>query len=308
MIQMKQAAGVLFCLLAAPCFGQQGAPAWEFRDAAEQTYVMNQSSRVVLSPGTDSESEVSFSRTLDFSWRVAAVNRGAATVAVEVRRARLNAVGPSGAAVEFDTDSDEKGEGYAAQLEPVLRALCGAELSARVSAAGAISKQQMPQSLAEAIDAAPGGDLIEGFSTAAGLENLFSLGWPSTEKEKVSAGQFGTFVVEMKHSSETDGDGVTRFNTRGQVVLLAGDASEGVVLKSREPRVSGRLVLDGSTGLVRSSERTVEVVLEATGNSRTQPVRVEHRVEFEAVDYPGEDSSAGGSSLEGVSTAGSVGG
>ena len=287
---------VLTALLAAPCLGQDGVPAWAFQDAAEQTYVMAQTSRVVISPGADEESEVSFSRTLDFVWRVDEVDGDGAMVSVEVRRARLNAVGPTGAAVEFDTDSEEQGEGYAAQLEPVLRALCGKVLSARVSSSGEVSRQQMPRSLAEAIDAAPGGDLVEGFSTAAGLENLFSLGWPSSEKEKVKAGQFGTFVVEMKHSAEPADDGATEIATRGQVVLLPGEGSEGVTLKSRDPMVSGRLVVDASTGLVRSSERTVEVLIEATKRGVTQPVRVEHRVEFEAVDYPGEDSSAGGSS------------
>ena len=169
---------MVFLLLAAStgtCWAQNPA-VWRLTAGDDRSYEMTQRMHLVFRPGTDAENEITLERTIDFNWLVEEADETSAKVVVAVRRIRLSVSGLGGLDLTLDTNNAERAEGYAALLEPLMRALCEHPIAVRISSSGEITERVMPESLAQAFGAAPGNNLFKGFQAAAGLENLFLLG------------------------------------------------------------------------------------------------------------------------------------
>jgi hypothetical protein len=87
---------------------------------------------------------------------------------------RMTVETPGAPAVEFDSQSQEEPQGFAAMVAPMVRELVKANFVVTMTPRGEIKDVKIPEEAVKAIAAAPGAQLMGDMATAEGLENMIS--------------------------------------------------------------------------------------------------------------------------------------
>ena len=288
--------GLVFLLLilgGAGASRAQDPAVWRLTAGDDRSYEMTQRMHLVFRPGTDAKSEITLKRTIDFNWLVEEADETSAKVIVAVRRVRLSVSGLGGLDLTLDTDNAERAEGYAALLEPLMRALCEHPIAVRISSSGEITERVMPEPLAQAFGSTLGNDLFKGFQAAAGLENLFLLGRPKLKGESATgpwstekpyqAGVLGAFAVQMDYTLADPLDGLTRISGTGTAKVVRAAEADAPAVEFGPNEVTGEVLLAPDTGRVQSSHEHGNGLLDVVQQGIRTQVRYEHTVTIKQV-------------------------
>ena len=110
--------------------------AWKFTPGDVQTYRLTQSSQLSGGAADTYKQLASVEQVLDLTWKVLEVNdSGDANISLEVTAFSLLAKGPGGQEVQYDSESTEEPQGYAAMLAPIGKRLAESPLQFRMNSA-----------------------------------------------------------------------------------------------------------------------------------------------------------------------------
>ena len=153
--------------------------AWKFVPGSSHEIRLTQTAR--LTSGSDAlpTTLADIEQQIDYVWSVLEVNpEGTATISLRVTSFSLNARGPGGQEVAYDSTSTEDPQGYSAMLVPIGLRLGEDEVRLTITAAGAVNLEELPTDLAEAVKSVPGGKLFAEDGGAASFRALIRMGAP----------------------------------------------------------------------------------------------------------------------------------
>ncbi len=153
---------------------------WKFTPGDVQNYRVTQTARLSAGPDETMKQFAAVKQELDLIWKVVEVKDydGSATISLQVSAFSFLATGPDGQEVRYDSDSSEELTGYAAMLMPIGKRLAEAEVQLTMTARGEVSDVKLPDDLAEAVKAVPGGKKFAQDGGLKSFEALARLGAP----------------------------------------------------------------------------------------------------------------------------------
>ncbi len=138
---------------------------WKLEKGHKSRFVMAQEMQMTMVV-RENPILITSSSTMEADWEVTEVDdQGVATMTQTVDRIRMKLQGAQGVMMEYDSESDEKPEGMAAMMIPMLEAMVGKPCATKLDAQGNVLEMELPQGLAESVTQIPG---------RAGLGDMFS--------------------------------------------------------------------------------------------------------------------------------------
>jgi hypothetical protein len=260
------------CILAALSVALFAAPAraaepltWKFQVGEGNHYRMTQKMTMDIQIGEGASETQEITNVIDMSWIADEVNDdGSARLTQSIDRMRMM-IEPKGRdKVEFDSQSTDEPQGFAAMIAPLFRELSRAKFKLTMSPRGKVSDIEVPESLVKALAAAPGAAAMGDLATAKGLEDTMSrmsLEMP----EKLEAGETWTSTSEMnnpalgkqtikvtyKYVGPREKDGVTFevFEPTLEIAFAGGAATATI----EEQKSSGEVLFNRTAGRLEST-------------------------------------------------------
>jgi len=150
---------------------------WKFTAGDQHYYQMIQEMQMSMDLGPTGNTETSFKQTMDMVWKVESLNEdGSAKVTQHFNRIRMDINAPGQDPVQFDTQSEDAPQGYAAMLAPMMTALTTDKFTMTMAPNGEISNVEIPKAFTEAISRGPGAAMMGGFATEEGLKKMAKQG------------------------------------------------------------------------------------------------------------------------------------
>jgi hypothetical protein len=281
------------------CLGQSIPLAWKFTAGEKLSYELNQEIKVSAVAADTTRAIAAVNQRLGFSWEVTNVKSPqVAEIALQVTNLDLEASGPDGVPVRFESGSSEEPIGFAAMLVPLGKRLAEATITFEIDHRGQVTRLTIPPSIVEAVESSPGG---KKFGTAAGAtswDTLARLGAPLSlpatdlavgksweEKRELDFPELGVvralFVYTLEGSRAGGKRQLASIGQRMSLQLGAGEDAKSIA--PGEETSSGEILFDTAAG--RPLSATLEYQLEfQTRKESDEKMRLEQRVEFRGLD------------------------
>lgn len=285
---------IVIAVLATHAIIAQGVTlAWRFAPGDVQTYRMTQASRLNSGSDKNQKQVASVEQVLDLIWKVLEVDdSGGAKISLEVTSFSLAAQGPGGQEVQYDSQSTDEPQGYAAMLAPIGKRLAESPLIFTLNSRGDVTDVQLPESLADVVKSIPGGKKFAQDGGLTSIESLARLGAPlSLPKGEVAAGQ--KWSVERNVELPVIGTNNISFEYKiaepvsEQEVTIEQQMSIAV---AGEPKVTslanqtskGTVVFDVESGRPETSTLGFRVEISLPGDPES-PLLLEQNTEFRRI-------------------------
>jgi hypothetical protein len=149
------------------------APTWRFEKGLKSRFRMTQSMQMTMTMPGGAQSSSTVTNVIDMSWVVDEVkDDGSAVITQKMDRMRMTVAAPDAEEVQFDSQSQEEPQGFAAMIAPMIRELTKASFVVTMTPLGEIKDVEIPEEAVKAIAAAPGAQLMGDMATADGLKNM----------------------------------------------------------------------------------------------------------------------------------------
>lgn len=254
------------CLAAATARAAEPA-VWKFTKDAKNRYRLTQDMAMTMNLGPGGEVATNTTNVMDMSWVVKEVkDDGSAVVQQKIERIRMTMKAPGGAVAEFDTESTDEPQGFAAMIAPLFREMTRSEFTVTMSPRGAISDVEVPEALTRALAASPGAQALGELATAEGLKKMVS-GVAFELPETLEPGKEWTTTAEMSNPvlgtqtikttyrydgpKEADGAHLESFTPKLEVSFAGSDA---VTVKVTEQTSSGEMLFNRDAGRLQSTQ------------------------------------------------------
>ncbi len=261
-------------------------PVWKFTPGAANRFRLTQDMAMTMNLGVGGDVTTNTKNIMDMSWTVAEVrDDGSAIIKQKINRIRMSMQAPGGAAaVEFDTQSTDEPQGFAAMIAPLLREMARAEFTVTMTPRGKITNVEVPDSLVQALAAAPGAALMGDMATAEGFKKIAS-GVAFELPESLEPGDEWTATTEMtnpvlgkqtvtmtyRYVGPKDVDGVTleAFTPSLEISFAGTPAAQAQVT---EQQSSGEMLFNRNAGRIESSQldHTMKLDLTVAGQKIAQ--------------------------------------
>jgi hypothetical protein len=251
---------------------------WKFSKGEKLHYVVTQktSSTAVVA---GQKIETLMTQDIVTTWDVQDVDSsGSAVMDQTIDRIVFAMTGPTGE-IKIDTKKDEAGEGPAASVAPLFKALAGNPCRLKMSARGEVSDVSIPAKLVDALKnagpAAANNPLFteEGFKrmlTQASLvlpEGAVAKGQTWKVAKSIPMPMIGTMVMDNVYTYEGPSDPADRISV---AVKLDIQPKEGVPfeIKVTKQDSKGTFRFDRKAGVLRGSELTQNMEMRITANGQ----------------------------------------
>jgi hypothetical protein len=170
---------------------------WKFRVGEKSEMVMTQEMRMKMQV-KEKAIEATTTTIMDLALTTTAVDpQGAATIEQTIERARMKMGGIAGLGMDYDSASDKKPEGLAANVAPAFEAITGKPFIVTVNSLGKAVEVKLPEGLKESVSKMPGGAQLSGMFSEEGVKNMTQM---ATLPEKpVSPGDTWGRKTKMKN-------------------------------------------------------------------------------------------------------------
>jgi hypothetical protein len=265
------------------------APTWKFEPGLKNRYRMTQTMKMSMSLPGGGQSNPTVTSIIDMSWVVDKVDdEGAAVLKQKMDRIRMTVESAGAQPMEFDSQSVDEPEGFAAMVAPMAAELTKTEFVVTMTRRGKIIDVQIPEAAVKAIAAAPGAQLMGDMASEEGLKTMImrsafempetlEAGTEWTNTSELNNPIFGKQTIETTYRyigpKESDGVRFEVFEPKLVIEFAGGPAtasitkqeSSGEILFNRD---AGRLELTGLqhnvTMAITSGGATVNQTLEQT--------------------------------------------
>lgn len=286
----------LFCPLALAAISCLAVPlathaaeplVWKFKVGAGNRYRMTQKMEMTMNLGAGGAEGQEMTNVIDLSWVVDKVNDdGSAQLTQTVDRMHMT-VAPKGRdKIEFDTDSTDEPQGFAAMLAPLFRAMTRAKFTLTMSPRGKISEVKVPEELIAALAASPGGAVMGDMATAKGMEEMMSrmsfelpetleVGKTSTISAEMANPVLGKQTIKMIYKyvgpREVDGAAMEVFEPTLDIAFDGGPATA----KISDQKSSGEVLFNRTAGRLESTaiDHSMSLALSIGGMATNQTLK-----------------------------------
>ncbi len=161
---------------------------WKHKEGQKSRLIMTQEMQMKMTM-QENPVLVTSTSTMEVDWEITEVDdQGVASMTQTVDRIRMKLQGVQGVMMEYDSESDEKPEGMAAMMVPMLEAIVGKPYVTKLDSQGNVLEMTLPQGLAESVTQIPGG---------ASMGSMFS------EESMKSMSELATFPEEAVNPGDT---------------------------------------------------------------------------------------------------------
>jgi hypothetical protein len=249
---------------------------WKFAKDAKNRYRLTQDMDMTMNLGPGGKVTTNTSQVMDLSWTVAEVqDDGDAVLKQRIDRIRMTMQVPGGATAEFDSQSTDEPQGFAAMVAPLLKEMTRAEFTLTMSPRGKITDVEVPEALIRTLAAAPGGQALGELTTAEGFKKMVS-GVSFELPETLEPGAEQTTTAEMTNPvlgkqtikttyrytgpKEVDGVACEAFAPSIDISFAGTDAAQAEVT---EQTSEGEMLFNREAGRLQSSQldQSMEIIV-----------------------------------------------
>jgi Family of unknown function (DUF6263) len=267
---------------------------WKFNVGEGNHYRMTQKMTMDIPMGEGTSETQDITNVIDMSWVVDEVkDDGSARLTQTIDRMQMT-IEPKGRdKVEFDSESTDEPQGFAAAVAPLFRELSRASFKLTMSPRGKVSEIEVPESLLKALAASPGAAAMGELATAKGLEETMSrmsLEMPETLTEgetwtttsEIQNPVLGkqTITITYKYVGPTDKDGVTYevFEPTLDIAFAGGAATATI----EEQKSSGEVRFNRTAGRLESTklDHTMKLKLGVAGQTLNQTLTQSNEMQW----------------------------
>jgi hypothetical protein len=257
---------------------------WKFKVGEGNQYRMTQKMTIDIQMGDGASETQDITNVIDMSWIAEAVNDdGSARLTQTIDRMQMT-IAPKGRdKVEFDSETTDEPQGFAAMVAPLFRELSRAKFKLTMSPRGKVSDVEVPESLVAALAASPGAAAMGDLATAKGLEDTMSrmslempetletgTTWRSTTETNNPALGKQTITISYKYVGPREKDGVTFevFEPTLEIAFAGGAATATI----EEQKSSGEVLFNRTAGRLESTklDHTMKLTLVVGGQTLNQ--------------------------------------
>jgi|GEM_PF-6527083 len=154
------------------------ALAWKFEQNKTFNYRLSQQVKMTMVLDSGGNVRVLSNQTLDLFWRVEKVtSAGESRLLLKINHIQWNIDGPGGQGLQYDSAAKHRPQGFAAMLADLLKSLTTETYHVDLSPRGEIVHLEVPNTLLETINDAPGSELMGGLASQEGLQELLQSCW-----------------------------------------------------------------------------------------------------------------------------------
>jgi hypothetical protein len=269
--------------------------AWKFTPGAKNRYRLAQNMTMSMDLGPGGKVDTKTSQVMDISWTVAEVkDDGSAVLKQKIDRIRMTMEAPgAGGTVEFDSQSTDEPQGFAAMVAPLLREMTRGEFTLTMTPRGKITDVEVPEGLVRALAAAPGASALGELTTAEGFKKM--VGGVSFElPETLEPGAEQTSTAEMANPTlgkqviknsyryigpkEVEGVAYEAFAPSVEISFAGTDAVQAEVT---EQKSEGEVLFNRDAGRLESSQLDHTLKLALTIGKQKVNQTLQQHVEFQ---------------------------
>lgn len=262
--------------------------AWKFERGLVLRYQIVSETTTTIDLGVGGQVDQQATNTIDLVWTVESVDeQGAARIQSRIARMRLS-IGAAGApAVQYDSQSKDEPQGFAAMIAPLGRELTRAEFTLTMTPLGAITEVDVPEALVEVVAASPGAAMLGDMATAEGFKKLvgrspFELPAklePGAESKTTAVAhnpligeQTTTTTYRYEGPRTVQGATLEAFRPTVEVALAGGSSNAHVTRQATE----GEALFNRDAGRLESAliDQTMTLALTFEGKELEQQLRV----------------------------------
>jgi hypothetical protein len=254
---------------------------WNFTADTVLRYRTTQTIETTIDLGSGGKETKTAVYVLDWTWTVDTVDGdGTAELFQRIDRVRLTISAPGTPNIEFDTESTDEPQGFAAMVAPLFRELAGSELIVVATARGQATEVTLPESLSAAIAAGPGAEVLGELGSAEGFKQmvareLFELPetlepgveWSTTGE--INHSQLGKvkMTTTYRYAGARDADGATLEAFTPSVAFQATGGEAAVTVDKQE--TTGEVLFNRTAGRLESKTGTFTVHLTITQSDKS---------------------------------------
>ena len=276
------------------------APVWKFELRAKHRYTMTQHMAIAMDLGAGGKETQDVTNLIEMSWVVDKVNDdGSAAITQKIDRMKMTVAPPQGEKVEYDSDSTDEPQGFAAMVAPLFREMTRAEFTLTMSPRGKISDVHVPESLITAIAASPGAAAMGEMATAKGMQDTMSRmsfelpetldpNAPWTITTELANPILGTQTIKITYQyvgpREADGATLEVFKPTLEIAFAGGAATSKVESQSTE----GEVLFNRTAGRLESMSLIHKMALTLTTGGQTIKETLDQETEMKWVEEAAE--------------------
>jgi Family of unknown function (DUF6263) len=288
-------------LAAGACAGQafgQTTLRYKFQVGENLNYQVEQKMAMKMDVGGQAQN-IDMGQTLTFVWHVNQVDRdGNAKMTQKIESVQMTMDTPMGK-MEYDSKSGkEMGGPFGPILNPIMKALAGAQFSLDMDPQGKPSHVQVPETLLDQIKKTPGLQAMGDMFSEEGLKRMVAQGGLVLPREPASKGTawndkaeikmpFGTMKVDTRYTFDgpvmRQGKELEEISLKPNVTMEPGQGGAFAV-KLKEQDASGKAYFDNTAGRLVESTTKQDMNMEITAGGMTINQKIEQTTTLKLVN------------------------
>ena len=294
---MRNTVAILLCLIAADLAAAAPSLVWKFVEDHTTQYRLEQSTQLTITPVEGTKTSINARQTFEIAWHIRDVREdGSAMVELKFERFLLEIDGPGEQSLKYDSRAEQRPEGFAATIEPLLKAITTATYHFTITPQGEIDDVDIPKAVREAASNSPGAAMMAMLTTDAAFKNFLqqtSLILPKTPE--MVAGQQWSRSFDLstpmpgavqKAKTTYRYEGTEEDSGRPQEVVSMETKLDfgkdpmpgGGTLKVTEQKSTGKALFDRQRGEIESSEVRQTLVMKITPPAEQPGQPAEHLI------------------------------
>jgi len=265
---------------------------WQFSPDQQLKQVMVQNVNIAMKLG-ERDFSTTMTQTIDTQWKIRSVNEeGVADMSQTITRVQMTLKGP-GIAYDVDTDAKEIPDGLGKPIAETLKSLVNNSFQLKMNTLGEVIDVTVPEEMANAIQAAPGGEQLAGTFSEEGIENMIIQGTPSFPEKAVDEGAKWSREFSMKippvgtmnivstytYAGVQEGDPPLDKLTVGLKQSIDAEGAGGMQINMKDQQTEGTILFDNQAGRMVRSETKQKVTMEISTGGQTIDQVVDQSIE-----------------------------
>jgi hypothetical protein len=268
---------------------------WKFTPGEKNRYRLTQNMTMSMNIGAGGQVDSKTSQIMDMTWAVAELkDDGSAVLKQKIDRIRMTMEAPgAGGTTEFDSQSTDEPQGFAAMVAPLLREMTRGEFTLTMTPRGKITDVEVPEGLVRALAAAPGAGAMGELTTSEGFKKMVS-GVSFELPETLEAGAEHTTTAEIanpvlgqqvikttyRYVGPKDVEGRT-FEAFAPTIEITFAGTESAKAEITDQTSEGEMLFNREAGRLESSQMDQSMKLVLTIGAQKVNQTIEQHVEFQ---------------------------